>query len=275
MAFAQRWLEASGGGGGGTLPNGAPSPPPSPPTAQSTPDGTPIATNIQTAIAAAGGDKERAIRMLIRENHRYRERHRTDETTIANLTRTQVPHEGFGLTKEQKAQWDKLVALGNLDEIIVNYPLGQAARATLTAREKRDQVAVIAKLAGFNADVLADLAEAKGLTFERRNETVDGQTIEVPFVKGPEQDAAFSKLTEYVDAKLAGYKPALMADAAAPDTSPGQGPGARPAPTGGTSFPTTPPSPTSASPRGDAVDQFITQRNAAAAKRSNPLVKSA
>lgn len=118
-----------------------------------------------------------------------------------------------------------------------------------------------------NSEALAGVISDKKLVLELRDETVEGKTIKVPYVKGSEENATFSKLSEFAEKNLVAYLPAFKAAPASTGT-PGS---TSTAPHGGTIFNPQVPAGGTAPSSGGIADDVLAKRNQRATSVGNAL----
>lgn len=170
-----------------------------------------------------GGNSEEAIRHLMRENHRTRKRAKTAESELEKLKNGNriAPEGGAVLTAEQKKQWETVSGFLTESKLTPEKLIEAAKRTSelegeIATRDRKANIASVAKSAGYNADALVEVVELKRLEIAMRDVTVkeDGKTVKEsrPFVrKAGDDKAEWSPLSEYVDENLKAFKPALEA----------------------------------------------------------------
>lgn len=201
--------------------------------------------------AKFNNDLERAVATLFDENYRLRTKNRklTEQVETAKL-----PDGAVVLTKEQAEHWEAYQKLGAPDALVKKEELEQAnARiAQLDARARHDTAA---KVLGWKSSVLHDLAEAKGLHIEVKDEKEGDKVVPRVYTR-PKADekAPLVLLEKHVTDALADYLPALKERPAGPVIPP-----MSPAGGGATNG------------EGGIVDDFLAKRNKAAAEAPNPF----
>lgn len=229
---------------------------------------------ITTAIRGAGGggngaEASRAVdERLLRDNFRYRERHRLDQTRIDELEEA-VPGDGAIVIPADKA---KALGITKLEDVeTMHTDLGKLRNETTThARTGTFQAA--AKELGWQPAVLQNLPGMAEHRVELRDETVitDGKSAvkKVPYIIPPGEGAAAEKLEDYVGRKpeWSPFQPALKA------TSEEGGDQQQRQPDG-TPFPKQKAKGGEPPPKGDAADAHIA-RMKQRAEAPNPLRKA-
>lgn len=148
---------------------------------------------------------QRTIRKLKSENA---ERRTTNAELEQKLKDSEVPEGAVVLKKDEAAKWEEYKALGEPSEIKAKAQKADELQARVEKNEREKAIREAAEAAGYKPTVLTDLADAKGLQFEIRDEKgEDGETRKVAFVT-PEGGKPES-LTAYVEQNLADYLPAL------------------------------------------------------------------
>ncbi len=229
--------------------------------------------DIETAkrFIARHTSPEEAVRRLLMNNYGQREKIRTnglsESTEIENLQQeiddlsAKLPKDGqVAVSKEDAEALTLYKAFGTPAEVKVKVDKSGELETKLTDKDREEVVRAAAKAAGYSETVLLDQVRSRGLTMEMRDQTVDGKTVKVPFVKGSAKDAAFEPLATLVDRDLKEYLPALKASG---DTTPTT------ETLTGVPFPAQ--SSDGTAVKGDAADQFLAKRNERAAARPNPL----
>lgn len=217
---------------------------------------------------------EEAVRRLMVDNYRQREKLRTgspsdngdssreleDLQTENDALLSKIPKDGqVVVSKEDAEALTKYKALGTPEEVKTKVDKSGELETKLTDKDREEVVRTAAKAAGFSETVLLDQVRSRGLTVEMRDQTADGKTVKVAFVKTSAKDAAFEPLTTMVERDLKDYLLALKASGPA-STTPVQT---------GVPFPVQ--SSSGSAAQGDAADQFLARRNERAAARPNPL----
>ena len=123
---------------------------------------------------------------------------------VTELTGKIAPEGAVILKGDQAKAWAKFNSLGKPEDLETRLNEGAAAIGKVAKHDREKHVGEVAKLVGFDADVLNDLAGT--LEFEIAEETVKGKVEKVVKVK----DGETSKpLAEYAAAKWPKYMPAL------------------------------------------------------------------
>ena len=153
-----------------------------------------------------GGDSDEVIKMLLKENYSLRDDKRTLKSEITEI-RTKVPGENhIVLTPEDATLFNSWKELGDPKEIKEKLQKGETLQGEIEKRDRSALIAKAAKVAGYNPNVLTDLAESKGFVVEFKEVEVDGQKVDQPFVKVGDKSHELSIFTE---SNLKDYMPAL------------------------------------------------------------------
>jgi hypothetical protein len=122
--------------------------------------------------------------------------------------KAQLPKDSIVLTGEQKAQYDKFVALGKAPDDIQAALTEHSTLAERVSKADREATArQIAKLMQWNEDATVKVVDKEKLPVVMQTEKVDGRDVQVPYVKVG--DAAPVRLTDYAKDHLDVYMPAL------------------------------------------------------------------
>lgn len=159
-------------------------------------------------LAEYGNDAIRMAEKLAEfqaDNFKLREERRTLKQQLSDLS-GKVPAEGAKvLIGDEATAYDAYVALGKADEI----KQALAERATLAervaTRERADTIAAVAQAAGFDPDVLAQLAGAAPLSV--KDEGKDKDKKSVPYIA--DADGKEHRLTDYAQQHWTKFLPAL------------------------------------------------------------------
>jgi hypothetical protein len=246
--------------------------PPAPPKPPAQEDLTDFSEEVRTAVGSTlkrHAGPQRALATVLAENYTYRERHRTDQTKIQELT-DKLPKDGsVSIPKGEATVFEEYKALGDLET------LKKMAKAypTLVQFQKdvedKTLAAQAADTVGWDGDVLADLAKTKGFRVEVKKEKVkktgdDGKevTVEEPVAYAFQGDSKTGvALDKFGEEVLAKYLPSLRKA----DTEE--------KPTGGVLFPSVSTKKTGDGKPGSAVEKHLAktaEKNKDRAK-GNPL----
>jgi hypothetical protein len=154
-----------------------------------------------------GGDPTALARDLLAKNQELEKDNRRYRAKIKDLGGKQPEEGGLVLSKDDAAKWPLYLALGEPDALKASLDSGSAAVAKLEGIGRAETFRKAALLGGYNPDVFADLADAKGLQIEFKQETRDGKAVEVALVRG-EGDSR-TPLGEFVESSFSHYLPAL------------------------------------------------------------------
>lgn len=197
-------------------------------------------------LASHGGDAEKAVSALLRDNLKYRERirggsdgaYKPDETLReenrnlnAEVERLQgmIPAAGaIVLTGDDATAWPKFKAL-NLapDKISEALKETDSLRAKITERDKADVLTRAADAMGYKPSAFVKIAAAEGLHIEFKDVQVkdDDKTVtkSLPHVrKANDEKASLELLDTYAERELGDYMPALKTETE-PTTKPAAG----------------------------------------------------
>lgn len=150
-------------------------------------------------------------RQLFSENYGYRQENRKLKEELDDLT-GKVPDEGALVLSEEEAQaWKAYQELGDVAEVKQGLEQRTQLQEQLDEAQRTETLRTVAQAAGYKANVLGQLermarASGKELAFELREQTVDGQQVQIPIVKDGETE---QPLPEYAEAQWADFLPAL------------------------------------------------------------------
>jgi len=205
------------------------------------------------------GGAEAALGVVAGENFSYRKSIRDLEAKLATVG-AKAPKDGqLVLSREQAADWEAYQKLGKPSEVAEVVAKKEALESEVAEVRHQAMLDEALEAAGLrNKTVLGEVLKARGLVLEMKDETVEGKTVKVPFVRpAAEENGASEKLLDYIDSKAADYKVVLTG--AAPSTNGGGVPRRFPATTGGDSKPQLP---------GDKVTERLERRLAATSAKS-------
>ena len=204
------------------------------------------ANAVARLIAAAQGDANRALLKLYRDNYKLREKNRELTGQLDQLP----PQGAVVLTGDDAQAWEAYRALGAPKDVETRLKDGQAHGEELTRLKRSETLRAVADAARFKPQVLMALdAQAGGLEYEVKDETQNGQTVKVAYVKDGQGQ---TPLSQYAEHHWVDFLPSLRAEPAAQGTRfVQQG-------TGGTQ-------------PASVVDNFLQRTNAARAAKPNPL----
>lgn len=199
---------------GGPPPN---NPPPQPPPNNPPPAETPVflpeaaRPGFDAALYRHGRNAMSLAAELFVDNYNVREQNR-------QLKQQQPAQGAVVLSPEDAKKWKAYQELGDPAELKTQLATAAETKARL---DKAERDAVITKAAeGLNwkAPVLVDRVTVSGITVVLKEETVDGEKVQVPYAtwkegtKGSEVQKE-AKLEEYAKEKWADFLPALEAGA--------------------------------------------------------------
>jgi len=250
------------------------------------------AADIVDRLVHRYGSLEEALRVLAGENFDFREAQREHDAEVERLRQHQVPDGAVVLTGEDAKHFAAIKATGvALDKVAERITLAGKLEGEQAAQTRRTSQDAAAKALSWNPDVLAPLLDNHKFLIELRDIVVKeagkaDRTVKVPYVRKDAQGSAWERLDELVarDESLKPFLPALKTvpasgtqgangSGAAGGTQSGTGAGTTGDAT--TIFPfTQQPSQGGGDGSADPVDKFITNRNKAAAARTNPLLRS-
>jgi hypothetical protein len=139
---------------------------------------------------------------LTRDNGRYRDRHREDQTKITELE-GKLPKDGaVVLTKEQAADFEAYTKLGKPAEVSSAISDGAQAKAQLAARVKRDHVHEAAKVLGWQPSLAERIRgiDEGSITFKDEEIEQNGKKVaaRVPYLTPAGEKQTPVKLVDYV-----------------------------------------------------------------------------
>jgi hypothetical protein len=126
-----------------------------------------------------------------------------------------VPKEGsVVLAGDDAKAWEAYKALGKPDDVKKKLEKLPELETKVADVDNAEQMAKAAEPLGWNPKPLAKLAKDHKLTFvEVKDEVVNGKTVKVPYVKGPEANATPVKLEDFAQQHFADFMPALTTPA--------------------------------------------------------------
>lgn len=173
-----------------------------------------IEATVQRLLDKKGADQATAD--LLKDNFKQREEIRERDARIKDLE-GKVPGEGaVVLTAEQAKDWEAYQALGKPDAVKATVDKVATLETDIAKRDREKTQKEAADAAGFKPSVLAKLPGADELTYETREEEVDGEKRPVAYVTPKGDGAKPQKLTEYADENWKELLPALAVEAEQP-----------------------------------------------------------
>jgi len=163
------------------------------------PKGSP---NVQGFIAGkAGGDPIMAVSILLGERFQQRQRIRSLEADLATVGKI-APKEGQRvLSKEEAEELEAYRALGKPGDVKTKV---DELQGKLNKIEHDRQIGEAMSAVGYkNPTILNDLVVARGLKLELKDETKDGKSVKIPYVKVGDKDSV--PLTQYVESEAKDY----------------------------------------------------------------------
>ena len=157
---------------------------------------------------------------LVSDNGKQRDKLRdahaeTDRlNTELREARKKVPDGGQVLTADEAKAFKTYQELGKPEDLKTEIQAKKDLESKVANRDRMDRIGEVAEVVGYKADVLGELPGAEKLKFELREETVDGEKVQVAYVTTEDQGATPQKLEDYVDANWKAFIPALEAEAA-------------------------------------------------------------
>lgn len=210
----------------------------------------------EAAAIVARGNVQNVVAGLLRDNYRYRRR-------IEGMQTNQLKPDHVAVPKQDADDLAKYRALGKVEEVTKAITDGKTLKTQIEERAAADAIKAAATEAGFNGDVLAELAKSKEFKVELRDETVNGQTVKRPYARFVKEGSPTMALKEFAEKQLTAYLPSLKTSSTTPA---GQGSAS------GVEYPEQGAIPSGRAATGSALtDKFLTDRNAAAAAAPNPL----
>lgn len=140
------------------------------------------------------------------DNHKQRE-----ELRQARESAVQVPDGGRVIGKEDAERLDALTALGTPDEVQAKLKAADESAGELATLKRRAAVRAAAEAAGYRPEVLENLPQSAGWTFEVKQEGDGQDKANVAYVRTGKEGEDARKLAEVVegDAVLKAFLPAL------------------------------------------------------------------
>lgn len=242
-----------------------------PAVTQLTPPATPpVRTDdLITRLIAQHGSAENAMRHLVTASVATEQELTTLRAQVHDY-RTRLPEGSVILPKAEAENMAKLKALGTVDEIVAGMKERDTLKGTVTTATLTEQYRAAAAAAQVDADALADYGLRVKLPIEMRDATVKvgskTTTTKVPFTRNPaDEKAAWVPVADYIGTLPAFEQRALRLTA----TSPATGASATSQP-----YPQQGPTPTGKAATGDAVADFIAERDRRNANVRSPLFPS-
>lgn len=176
-----------------------------------------------TSLIAAHGGERPAIIQLIKEAKKNRGQKEiltqrvqdlTSDNEVLKADRKAIPEGAKVLSKEEAIAYDAYVALGKPEELTRTIEKAKTLEADAAAASTKSIVETAAKAHGYNSEVLQDLGDVKGLTFEMGEALIvgeDGKKTKAPVAYVKDKSGTRTILTDYVEANLQTYLPALTA----------------------------------------------------------------
>lgn len=152
-------------------------------------------------------DSNQAVYDLLKDNFQQREELRSLKGQLEELP----GEDAVVLTKAEAETWKRYQELGKPDEIQSGLKERDDLKVQVETHERNERIAEAAAAHGFNAKALRDMPGVAELTFEVREETVDGDKAKVAYVTGPEDGARPVKLTDHAEAEWSHLMGALEA----------------------------------------------------------------
>jgi len=200
------------------------------------------------ALEAKHGSTKAALAQLYDENYRLR----SDKRDLKKqLKEAELPEGSVVLTAEQAKELEAYKALGKPEDLKASLEEHDELKTKVQQGDRRAEIAEVAKAAGWEGKeaVLSTLV-TDGDKLEIRDETVDGETVKVPYITLAGEGKVPTKLVDHATKEWKDFLPALGAKGDTEDEGGGQG---------GTRFPGQ--KPTGKAPAaGDAFDRAIGSR---------------
>lgn len=122
---------------------------------------------------------------VLNDNHSLREWKRTTAARLTELE-NKVPGDGAVVLKgDDLTRWQAYTELGSPDDLLTLRREHETLAQEIATRRKRDEIAQVAEIAGFKADVLQDIGAT--VTYEVREVDEQGKKVKKVFVKQDEQ----------------------------------------------------------------------------------------
>ena len=161
-----------------------------------------VAKQVLAALKTEGKG-ENVSEQLIRENIIAREKRREAEEALETLRKTLPAKDAVILTGDDAKTW-KIVTDLNVkgDDLKARVEGYETLKAKDEQRTRDDARRTAAKAAGLDPDGLSKIAGVDGLTFEVKEETVDGAKKGVAYVTPPGEKQAAVKLDEWLKSNV-------------------------------------------------------------------------
>lgn len=160
-------------------------------------DADAVAAKVLESLKKDSGETVSA--QLIRENVIAREKRREAEEALA-AAKAKLPAEGAViLTGDDAKSWETVKALGlKGDDVKKRLEERDTLLAKDEQRTRADARSKAARTAGYDPDALGKIAGVDALTFETKEEAVDGKKVNVAYVTPPGEKQTAVKLDEWL-----------------------------------------------------------------------------
>lgn len=184
-------------------------------------DSNSVEQSFQRALDRKSQDGVALAREMFDDNYQMRRKNKelSDELTAL---RGKVPAEGaVVLGADEAKDWQAYRELGAVADVKQGLEQRTQLQGQLEETARETTLRTVAEAAGYKPKVLADLdrmakAQGKTLAFDVREQTVDGLTVRVPFVKDGDKDFA---LSDYAAQQWNDFLPALASQATQQQTT--------------------------------------------------------
>jgi hypothetical protein len=161
-------------------------------------------------LARYGASPERLAEKLEQaytDNFSLRDKNRGLTTEVETLTKAKVPEGATVLTGTQAQAWQAFSELGKPDEVKAKLAERDTLATEVTTIKRNETLREVAEAAGWNPAPLRRIGAER--EYELREQTADGKTTKVPFIKDGD---TFKPLAEYAASEWADIIPALEAN---------------------------------------------------------------
>lgn len=161
------------------------------------------------ALEAKFGSAQAALAQLYDENYKLRSDKRDLKKQLADAT---LAEDAVVLTAEEAKVLEAYKALGKPEELKTSLDELGGLKTKVQQGDRAAMIAAAAKAAGWEGkeSVLVKLI-ADGDKIELRDETVDGETVKVPYITPAGEGSVPAKLADHATKEWAAFLPALGA----------------------------------------------------------------
>lgn len=167
-------------------------------------------------LVSKHGSETGAIKTLLDENRKYRDRIRDLKTELESAKAGAVPDGAVVLSGDDLKAYEALKALGDAKSISDAIEAGKAAQTELGAYRRTEKRTKAARIAKANADVLATL-DRDGIDYDVEG---DGDEAAAIIVTKNGEEEVRTPFWEFVDATWPALKTALAQEGTTPAPAP-------------------------------------------------------